>query len=99
MFEGRAVPHPGMKALRAPPRSLYMRSWLSLPLALLALCAALLAAVTAGAASPTVDPSIPAKHDADPVILTGLDFPEWSARSNFTIKLPATDLKECSGSV
>ena len=60
---------------------------------------ALIAAVTATAGSPTVDPTIPAKHDADPVILTGVDFPDWSARSNVTAKLPLTDLKDCAGTV
>src|SRR3954470_3785110 len=71
-----------------------------LPLVLAsALAAALIAAVTALGASPVVDPTVPAKHEADPIILTGLDFPDWSARSNQTAKLPATDLKDCSGSV
>src|SRR3954449_12632394 len=63
------------------------------------LAAALVAAVTALAASPVVDPTVPAKHDADPVILTGLDFPQWSARSNQTAKLPLTDLKDCAGTI
>src|SRR4051794_24848496 len=67
---------------------------------LVALLAALAAAVsTAGAASPVVDPTVAAKHDADPIILTGLDFPQWSARSNQTAKLPLTDLADCSGTV
>src|SRR5436190_4573078 len=61
--------------------------------------AALAAAVGASGASPVVDPSVPAKHDADPIILTGLDFPQWSARSNQTAKLPLTDLQDCMGSV
>src|SRR3954471_3708238 len=64
-----------------------------------ALAAALLAAVTALGASPVVDPTVPVKHGADPIILTGLDFPDWSARSNQTAKLPATDLKDCAGTV
>jgi len=71
-----------------------------LPLVLAtSLAAALATAVTALGASPVVDPGVPAKHDADPVILTGLDFPQWSARSNQTAKLPATDLKDCSGTI
>ena len=71
-----------------------------LPLVLsTALTAALATAVTALGASPVVDPTVPAKHDADPIILTGLDFPQWSARSNQTAKLPLTDLKDCSGTV
>src|SRR4051794_40705781 len=61
--------------------------------------AALVTAVTALGSSPAVDPTVPAKHDADPVILTGLDFPQWSARSNQTAKVPLTDLKDCNGSV
>src|SRR3954467_11255786 len=71
-----------------------------LPLVLAsAFAAALLAAVTALGASPVVDPTVPAKHGADPIILTGLDFPAWSARSNQTAKLPATDLQDCAGTV
>src|SRR3954447_10341588 len=71
-----------------------------LPLLLLAaVTAALATAVTALGASPVVDPSVSAKHDADPIILTGLDFPQWSARSNQTAKLPLTDLKDCSGTI
>src|SRR4051794_20276869 len=65
----------------------------------MALTAALATAVTALGSSPVVDPSVPAKHDADPIILTGLDFPQWSARSNQTAKLPLTDLKDCAGTV
>src|SRR6478752_110821 len=64
-----------------------------------ALAAALATAVTALGATPTVDPTVAARHDADPIILTGLDFPQWSARSNQTAKLPATDLKDCSGTI
>src|SRR3954447_22348471 len=71
-----------------------------LPLALTtAASAALVTAVTALGSSPVVDPTVPANHDADPVILTGLDFPQWSARSNQTAKLPLTDLKDCNGTV
>jgi hypothetical protein len=64
-----------------------------------ALAAALVCAVAAFGSSPFVDPTVPAKHDADPVILTGSQFPDWSARSNVTAKLPLTDLESCSGSV
>src|SRR3954470_20857473 len=71
-----------------------------LPLVLsTALTAALATAVAALGASPVVDPTVPAKHDADPIILTGLDFPQWSARSNQTAKLPLTDLQDCAGTV
>jgi hypothetical protein len=42
---------------------------------------------------------VPANHDGDPIILTGLDFPDWSARSNQTAKLPLTDVKDCNGTI
>src|SRR4051795_5733110 len=64
-----------------------------------ALAAALITAVAAFGASPVVDPTVPAKHEADPIILTGLNFPQWSARSNQTAKLPLTDLQDCSGTI
>src|SRR3954449_10546961 len=64
-----------------------------------ALAAALITAVAAFGASPVVDPTVPAKHEADPIILTGLDFPQWSARSNQTAKLPLTDLQDCAGTI
>src|SRR5436189_2275148 len=63
--------------------------------AVAAVAAALAGAVMAHGASPLVDPTMPAHHDADPVILTGLDFPQWSARSNVRAKLPLTDLLDC----
>src|SRR3954453_3502198 len=60
--------------------------------------AALITAVSsASGALPTADPTVPAKHDADPIILTGANFPQWSARSNQTAKLPLTALQKCSG--
>src|SRR5438128_2298084 len=46
-------------------------------------------------ALPVVDPTVPAKRDADPIVLTGQDFPGWSAPSNQTAKLPFTDLTQC----
>jgi hypothetical protein len=63
------------------------------------IAAALATAVAAFGAAPVVDPTAPAKHDADPIILTGVDFPQWSARSNQTAKIPLTDLQDCAGSV
>ena len=66
---------------------------------LLSLTAALATAGSASSALPVVDPTVKANHDADPIILTGLDFPDWSARSNQTAKLPLTDLKDCNGSI
>jgi hypothetical protein len=43
------------------------------------------------------NPTIPAKHDTEPVVLTGaqLSDPTWVAPSNFTGKLPLIDLTEC----
>jgi hypothetical protein len=70
-----------------------------LSLVLAALAAAVAAGSSASAAVPVVDPTVPAKHDADPIILTGADFPAWSARSNQTAKLPLTDLQDCAGTV
>src|SRR3954462_9708298 len=64
-----------------------------------ALAAALVPPVTAPAAPPLGHPAVPAQHDADPMILTGLDFPQWSARANQTAKLPLTDLQDCSGTI
>ncbi len=45
---------------------------------------------------PVVDPTTPAQRDTEPVVLTGKDFPDWSARSNATVKLPLTDLIGCN---
>src|SRR4051794_40131615 len=45
---------------------------------------------------PVVDPTTPAARDTEPVILTGKDFPDWSARANATVKLPLTDLIGCN---
>ncbi|HEX4718887.1 MAG TPA: hypothetical protein VH300_10185 [Thermoleophilaceae bacterium] len=69
--------------------------WRPVVAAVAALAAALATAVMAQGASPVVDPTVAANHDPDPVILTGLDFPQWSARSNVTAKLPLTDLLDC----
>src|SRR3954466_8080398 len=43
-----------------------------------------------------VDPTVPAERGTEPVILTGAQFADWSARSNATVKLPLTDLIGCS---
>ena len=45
--------------------------------------------------SPVVDPTVPADRSGEPVVLTGQQFPDWSARSNVTAKLPFTDLTQC----
>src|SRR2546421_756219 len=63
---------------------------------MLTLVAAALAATTSSSAqSPVVDPTVPAVRDGDPVVLTGSQFPGWSAPSNQTAKLPFTDLTQC----
>src|SRR3954454_14654153 len=62
------------------------------PLASAALLTALLAPQLSSAGSPVVDPTVPAARDADAVVLTGKDFPGWSAPANQTAKLPLTDL-------
>src|SRR3954467_1542895 len=74
-------------------------SWKAVFTLSVALAAPRATAISALGATPVVDPTVAAKHDADPIILTGLDFPQWSARSNQTAKLPATDLQTCSGTV
>src|SRR5437763_14127241 len=62
----------------------------------LTLVAAALAATTSSSAqSPVVDPTVPAARDGDPAVLTGSQFPGWSAPSNQTAKLPFTDLTQC----
>src|SRR5215218_6413129 len=62
------------------------------PLAIAALLTALAAPSFSDAGSPVVDPTVPAARDADAVVLTGKDFPGWTAASNVTAKLPLTDL-------
>ena len=66
-------------------------------LALLAVVflAALGTARSAVSPLPVVDPTVPAAHDADPVVLKGSDFPGWAAPANQTAKLPLTDLADC----
>ena len=41
------------------------------------------------------DPTAPPPRENEPVVLTGQDFPNWSAPSNFTARLPLVDLTEC----
>src|SRR5207248_10378217 len=41
---------------------------------------------------PVTDPTVPAARDADPVVLTGADFPGWAVPANVTAKVPVTDL-------
>src|SRR3954451_7536196 len=62
------------------------------PLAAALLMTAFVAPQISQAGSPLVDPTVPAARDAEAVVLTGKDFPGWAAPSNFTAKLPLTDL-------
>jgi hypothetical protein len=43
-----------------------------------------------------VDPTVPAKRDTEPVVLTGASFGEWSSNSDASVKLPLTDLIGCN---
>lgn len=64
------------------------------PLVVLALVAAFASASpqSSHAGSPVVDYTVPAARDADPVVLTGKDFPGWAVPANATAKLPLVDL-------
>jgi hypothetical protein len=44
---------------------------------------------------PTVDPTVPAARDTEPVVLTGAQFPGWAVPANQTVKVPLTDLVDC----
>jgi hypothetical protein len=57
------------------------------------LAALVVPALSSGA--PVSDPTIPAKRDADAVVLTGASFGTWSAPQNFTGLLPLIDLTQC----
>jgi len=59
----------------------------------LAALVAALAASSSAASLPVVDPTVPAAHDTDPVVLKGSDFPGWAVPANQTVKLPLTDRK------
>ncbi|MDQ6914992.1 MAG: hypothetical protein M3155_04190, partial [Actinomycetota bacterium] len=45
--------------------------------------------------TPTVDPTVAAARDTEPVVLTGKDFPDWSVPANQTVKVPLTDTVDC----
>jgi hypothetical protein len=45
---------------------------------------------------PVVDPTVAPERDVEPVVLTGSQLGDWSARSNATVKLPLTDLLGCN---
>jgi hypothetical protein len=62
---------------------------------LTAVAAAFAATSSSTAQSPVVDPTVAANRAGDPVVLTGSQFPGWSAPSNVTAKLPFTDLTQC----
>jgi PKD repeat protein len=66
--------------------------------ALLATALAMLAIPTVAVAQtglPTVDPTVPAERDTEPVILAGQNFGAWSVPSNQTANAPAKDLTTC----
>src|SRR5215212_4751304 len=70
---------------------------------LVAIAAALALPQLAGAALPiplpgqTPQPDLnrPPARTAEPVVLKGVDFGDWSARSNQTVKVPLTDVFDC----
>jgi hypothetical protein len=72
-------------------------------LVLAAIVAALVLPQLAGAAlpiplpggTPSTDLNQPPTRVAEPVVLHGIDFADWSARSNQTVKVPLTDIKDC----
>src|SRR3954452_17586398 len=72
-------------------------------LVLAAIVAALVLPQLAGAAlpiplpggTPSTDLNRPPVRVAEPVVLHGIDFADWSARSNQTVKVPLTDIKDC----
>jgi len=66
----------------------------ALPAAMLALAALAVPSLASGQL-PVVDPATPAARETEPVILTGRDLADWSARSNFTFRMPLLDLTEC----
>src|SRR5919197_445984 len=55
---------------------------------------ALLLPATAGAVG-APDFSVPAAHDTEPVVLTGVELPGISVPANQTVKVPFMDLKDC----
>src|SRR3954454_5978111 len=72
-------------------------------LVLVAIAAALAIPQIAGAALPvplpagTPEPDLnqPPARASEPIVLHGIDFPSWSARSNQTAKIPLTDVFDC----
>ncbi|MDX6648906.1 MAG: hypothetical protein QOJ97_857 [Solirubrobacteraceae bacterium] len=63
--------------------------------AVLAVALAVPALAWAAPSTPLVDPTVPAKRDTEPVVLTGASFGEWSSNSDASVKLPLTDLIGC----
>ena len=57
--------------------------------------AALPVPLPGGEGGPGPDLNAPPVRAGEPVVLRGIDFPQWSARSNQTVKLPLTDVFEC----
>ena len=58
-----------------------------------AVAAALPVPLPGGAAGP--DLNAPPARATEPVVMRGIDFPDWSVRSNQTAKVPLTDVFEC----
>ena len=73
-------------------------AWKPALLAATTLTAAVFAGTSVSGAA-VVDPGTPAAQKSEPVILTGLNIPEWSARADASVKLPLTDLMDCAGTV
>src|SRR3954454_7794591 len=48
------------------------------------------------ASVPTVDPTVPAVHDVDPVVLTGASFPQWAAPADVSAKVPSIAGANCT---
>jgi hypothetical protein len=61
-------------------------------IAAVAALSALAAAASATAQLPTVDPTQPAARETEPVVISGQELADWSARSNTTVRLPLLDL-------
>src|SRR5438270_8931615 len=48
------------------------------------------------ASTPTVDPTVPAGRDVEPVVLTGASFPSWAAPAEVTAKVPSVAGGSCT---
>src|SRR5438270_3365302 len=48
------------------------------------------------ASTPTVDPTVPAGREVEPVVLTGASFPAWAAPAEVTAKVPSVAGANCT---